>query len=266
MPWKNSKSDSHPADSAEGGGTSNSDSTSTNTTSSSGSAGGSVAASELHADDGHAGDGHAGDQEHLPKGYTPKKGHATPKRNEVERAKGIRRGPVRPPMTSKEARQRRKEEKASMSKEEYKAKKARERAERREARRVADERMASGDPRYLLPRDQGPERKLVRDWVDTRRFLANFFMPFALVLLLVMLVGQAYPTVAAYFSLFSMVFILVLIGEGVVIGRRANRLVREQFPSTTDTGFRMGFYAYSRASQPRRLRTPRPQKEIGDKL
>ncbi len=82
--------------------------------------------------------------------FTPKKGRPTPKRNEVERERGIRRGPVEAPLTAKEARQRRKELKASMSKEELKATKARERAERREQRRIADERMAAGDPRYML--------------------------------------------------------------------------------------------------------------------
>lgn len=197
------------------------------------------------------------------KAYTPKKGRPTPKRKEVERAQGIRRGPVEPPMTAKEARARRKAEKATMSKAELKAKRARERAERREARRIADERMAAGDERYLLPRDQGPERAVVRDYVDSRRFVANIFLPFALVLLLVMLLGQAFPTLANIISLISMGLLVLLFVEGILIGRNANKLVRERFPKFTGTGFGLGFYAYSRASQPRRLRTPRPRVDVG---
>lgn len=198
--------------------------------------------------------------------FTPKKGRPTPKRNDIERERGIRRGHFEAPLTSKEARQRRKELKASMSKEELKAVKARERAERREQRRIADERMAAGDPRYLLPRDQGPERKLVRDWVDSRRFLANIFLPFALVLLLVMMVGTSMPKVANIASIVAMVLIVGLFLEGIYLGRRAMKLVREHFPKTSEGPWGIGFYAYSRASQPRRLRTPRPQVNIGDEI
>lgn len=198
--------------------------------------------------------------------YTPKKGRPTPKRNEVERDRGIRRGPVEAPLTAKEARQRRKELKASMSKEELKEAKARERKERREQRRIADERMAAGDPRYMLPRDQGPERKFVRDWIDSRRFIANIFLPFALVLLFIMMIGTAMPRLANIASLIAMVLIIALVIEGVYIGRRANKLVREKFPKTNEGKWGLGFYAYSRASQPRRLRTPRPQVNIGDEV
>ena len=88
--------------------------------------------------------------------FTPKKRCPTPKRNQVERERGLVRR-VQAPLTAKEARQRRKELKASMSKEELKAVKARERAQRREQRRIADERMAAAsDPRYLLPRVNAP--------------------------------------------------------------------------------------------------------------
>ena len=153
-----------------------------------------------------------------------------------------------------------------MSKEELKAVKARERAQRREQRRIADERMAAGDPRYLLPRDQGPERKLVRDWVDSRRFLANIFLPFALVLLLVMILGTAMPQVANVATIVAMVLLIALFIEGIFIGRRANKVVKEHFPKTTMTGVGLGFYAYSRASQPRRLRVPRAQVNIGDEI
>lgn len=200
------------------------------------------------------------------KAYTPKKGRPTPKRNEVERAQGTRRGPISPPKTRKEAREQRKLQKATMTKEELKAQKARERAERREQRRIADERMAAGDPKYLLPRDQGPERAVVRDWVDSRRFFANIFLPFALVLLLVMFLGQAMPQVANVASIISMVMIVGLVVEAIIIGKRANKLIRERFPDSDAPGAGLGFYAYSRASQPRRLRTPRPQKNIGDEV
>ena len=72
-------------------------------------------------------------------------------------------------------------------------------------------------------------------------------------------------TIANVASLIAMVLIIVPFIEGIIIGRRANALVRERFPESK-TGFGIGFYAYSRATQPRRLRTPRPRKEIGDEV
>ena len=39
--------------------------------------------------------------------------------------------------------------------------------------------------------------------------------------------------------------------------------VDEKFPDNTETGWKLGFYAASRASQLRRMRAPRPQVERG---
>lgn len=204
--------------------------------------------------------------EALPKGYTPKKGKPTPKRSEAERASGIRRGPVTPPLTSKEARQRKKDMRNSMSKDEYKAKKMAERNQRREQRRYADERMAAGDPKYLLPRDQGEERALVRDYIDSRRFVANIFLPFAILMLVVLVIGSSFPAVSNIMTLVAMVVIIFLFFEGLIIGRNANKIVRERFPNTHEKKIAIGFYAYSRASQPRRMRTPRARVNIGDQV
>ena len=61
----------------------------------------------------------ADEQAGQSKAFTPKKGRPTPKRNEVEREVGVRRTAFDAPSTSKEARERRKELKNSMSKDEY---------------------------------------------------------------------------------------------------------------------------------------------------
>ncbi|AKK03555.1 DUF3043 domain-containing protein [Corynebacterium epidermidicanis] len=201
-----------------------------------------------------------------PRAYTPKKGRPTPKRDEVERARGVRRGPVAAPETAKEARARRKAMKESMSKEEYKAYKNKQREERQRRARETQAAMDRGDEKYLLPRDKGEERKFVRDWVDSKRFLNNLVLPVALALLVIMFVGQIYPTVAGTLSMVTMVIILGFLIEGIFIGRGANKRVREKFPHTTDTGFGMGFYAYSRATQLRNLRTPKPRVKVGDQV
>ncbi|SQG65041.1 hypothetical membrane protein [Corynebacterium renale] len=201
---------------------------------------------------------------HLPKGYTPPKGRPTPKRRDVEMAKGVIRG--KEPTDPATARQKRKELKESMSKEEWKDYKRKEREETRARRMEMQEAMDRGDERYLLPRDKGPERAFTRDWVDARRMLNNAVMPTAFVLLIIMLIGNAMPQVATIASGIAMIMILLFAIEGFINGRKVNKEVRARFPGTTAAGWGLGFYAYSRSTQPRRWRTPRPRVEIGDSI
>ncbi|MGP6172771.1 DUF3043 domain-containing protein [Corynebacterium sp. A21] len=201
----------------------------------------------------------------FPKGYTPPKGRPTPKRREVE----VERGVIRPAggtQSPQSLRKRRKEMKASMSSAEWKELKRKERDENRKRQRESQSRMDSGDEKYLLPRDQGPERRFIRDWVDSRTFINGMVMPVALVLLVVMLVGTWAPTFANLVSTFAMVLIVVFAIEGVILGRRASAATRQKFPNTSLGGFTMGFYAYSRTTQPRRWRTPKPQVKAGSKI
>ena len=199
----------------------------------------------------------------LPKGYTPPKGRPTPKRIDQE----IKRGVVRDPnaATPAQIRQREKELKKTMSKEEWKAHKKKVREENRARNREIQARMDAGDERYLTERDRGEVRGYVRDWVDSKRFFNNYVMPAALVLLLIMLIGTWLPRVSAVLSLLSLLFMLTIFIEGVIIGIRANRAVREKFPEA-DTGFGLGMYAFSRATQPRNWRTPKPRVAVGAKV
>jgi hypothetical protein len=202
----------------------------------------------------------------LPKGQTPKKGRPTPKRNEVERSTGVRRTHFDAPLTPKEARKRKKDVKNLMSKQEYKEQKRKERDEAAEARRKANDRMMAGDPDYLLPRDQGREKLLVRNFVDSHRYLMNYFLPIALVIVVVMIVGTQMPDVANMLSLFMLVVVIVMVVEGFFLGRKVNRLVRERHPDTTFGKWSLGFYAFTRATMIRKMRTPAPQVQLGDSI
>ncbi|KAB1502471.1 DUF3043 domain-containing protein [Corynebacterium sp. 320] len=198
--------------------------------------------------------------------FTPKKGKPTPKRNEVERQAGVRRTSFEAPTTPAEARKRRKELKQSMSKEEYKAMKQRQRDEAARERRKANERMMAGDEKYLMERDKGREKRLVRDFIDSRRFIMNIFLPLTLVVVLVMLVGTRNPQIANLASLVMMAIFLILLLEGIWVGRRVNRLVNERYPDNPFGKFHLGMYAFTRATMLRRFRTPAPQKNIGDSV
>lgn len=200
------------------------------------------------------------------KAFTPKKGKATPKRNEQERKHGVRRSAYTAPATPGEARKQRKELKASMSKEEYKAMKQRQKDEANRERRRANQRMMAGDEDYLMDRDKGPEKRFVRDWIDSRRYMMNFFLPLALLVIVIMIFGMSNPSIANLASLVMMVVFLIMIGEGIWLGRHINREVNERFPNNPHGKFSLGLYAFTRATMIRRLRTPAPQKQIGDSV
>ncbi len=200
-----------------------------------------------------------------PKGYTPPKGRPTPKRREVEIERGIIRDP-RAPKSTAQASAQRKELKKSMSKEEWKAYRTREKEENRRRQQEVQRAMDDGDERYLLPRDQGAERRHVRDWVDSRRFINNWVLPVALGLLVTLFIGTFAPDVANIMSLIAMALMVVFFIEGVWAGMAANRSVREKFPDTTATGLSLGFYTYSRVTQPRKWRSPKPRVNVGDKV
>lgn len=178
---------------------------------------------------------------------TPAKGRPTPKRREAE---SRRRGPVPPPpRTQREAYKRARGSRAD-------------RGDRRRDAAVRRERMAAGDDKYLLPRDKGPVRAFVRNTVDSRRHLVGLFMPLALLVLVAMLMPS--PAIQVYAAPVAMAALLVMVIEGIVMGRGIIRQVRLRFPDAKDGGLSLGWYAFVRASQVRKLRMPKPQVKPGD--
>lgn len=189
-------------------------------------------------------------------GATAPKGRPTPKRNESTR----RRGPIAPaPATASEARKRRRELRSTLTKEEKRAEKIKRRAAMGQRR----ERMMAGEEAYLLPRDQGPIRRYARDIVDSRRNVLGLFMPSAVLLLFIML---AMPKVQILISPAMLLLMMVMVIDALFLARKVNRAVDAKFPDNTETHFKIGMYAASRASQMRRMRAPRPAVSLGTKI
>ncbi|WOC13693.1 DUF3043 domain-containing protein [Gordonia sp. MP11Mi] len=187
---------------------------------------------------------------------TPGKGRPTPKRRD---AQNKRRGPVAPPPTTRaEARARKKALKSSMSKSERKELSS----QRREARLEQREKMMSGDEKYLMPRDKGPVRRMTRDIVDSRRNFAGLFMPFAVFLIVAIMI----PQIAGLANLVLLVFVIFMAIDSYILGRTVNKRVRERHPDTQESRFRLGWYAFTRAMQLRMMRAPKPLVKPGDKV
>jgi hypothetical protein len=163
-------------------------------------------------------------------------------------------------MTSAEARARRKSLAGpKLSREERRANSAVRRADMADRR----ERMMAGDERYLLTRDQGPVRRYIRDLVDARRNVLGLFMPSALMLLFVMF---AVPQLQLYISPAMMLLMALMMLDGLILGRKVARRVDEKFPEDTESRWKLGLYAASRASQMRRMRAPRPRVKHGARV
>ena len=178
---------------------------------------------------------------------TPGKGRATPKRRDAE---GKRRGPAPPPpRTQREAAKLAKANRPSREDRRAKA------AERRR-------RMDAGDDRVLLPRDRGKVRAYVRDIVDSRPHVIGLFLPLAALVLVAALIQN--PVIQQYVTLFTFLMLAVMVVEGTLLGYQVLRKAREKFPEEDIRGLGTGWYAFSRATQPRRMRVPKPRVKRGD--
>ncbi len=174
---------------------------------------------------------------------TPGKGKPTPRRREAQRR---RTGPVAPPpRTRREAYKRMREQGADR------------RAETREG-------MRSGDERYLMARDRGPERKLVRDIVDSRRNVGVLFLLIAVIYAASIFISNL--QVKALATSLWLTVLLLLIVDSLVLGLRIRKLVRRHFPETTQRMAALVFYGVSRATMIRRWRQPKPQVPVGNRI
>jgi hypothetical protein len=174
------------------------------------------------------------------------KGRPTPKRRDSQG----KRGPVSAPRTRKEAYARQKQL-AKQQKSTRAAAKPRSVAEQRAALR-------RGDPSALPRRDQGPTRRLARDYVDSKRMLSNYL----LFLFPIMIAGLALPQL----QIIVLVVFLGLLVEWYIVGKRIRALAIERDGSAQGGNMTIGFYAGSRAYLPRRWRLPAPQVERGDPI
>ncbi|MER6676876.1 DUF3043 domain-containing protein [Streptomyces sp. NPDC000983] len=167
------------------------------------------------------------------------KGRPTPKRSE---AQSQRRSVAHTPTTRKEA-----------------AKRSRE--ERRAALTRQREALASGDERYLPARDKGAVRRYARDFVDSRFNVAEFFLPMAVIILVLSMVQVGALQSIALLLWLAVIVLIVL--DSIFTGFRLKKQLRERFPDDNKRG--AVAYALMRSLQMRRLRLPKPQLKRGEK-
>ena len=168
-----------------------------------------------------------------------KKGRPTPKRSEAQTQ---RRSVANTPTTRKEASKRQRDDRRAQLEKQRQA-------------------LAGGDERYLPARDKGPVRKFARDSVDSRFNIAEFFLPMAVVILVLSMVRVgALQSIAL---LLWLVVIVLIVLDSALSGFRLKKRLAERFPDENRRG--AVAYALMRSLQMRRLRLPKPQVKRGER-
>jgi hypothetical protein len=151
-------------------------------------------------------------------------------------------------------------------------KRAREAA--KSARVAARQAYMRGDESALPARDRGPARKFVRDYVDSRRSVGEYFLPIIFIALILTMIpttttknADGLPQVPltqviSIAIMYTVLFISVF--DGLLLNRKIKKLVTAKFPGTVTRG--LGLYGWLRSTQMRRMRSPKPQVKAGTKI
>ncbi|WP_420112559.1 DUF3043 domain-containing protein [Pseudactinotalea sp.] len=140
------------------------------------------------------------------------------------------------------------------------------RAHQAKQRALMDEAMKTGDERYLPAQHKGPVRRFARDWVDSRWTLGEFFLPVALLVVVVMFGGSMAglpPQIIVYAILGLYAIVLVAVIEAIVLSILVHRHAVAQFGRGSVRGIRL--YTAMRSMQMRRMRLPKPQVKRGQR-
>jgi len=173
---------------------------------------------------------------------TQKKGRPTPKRKDAESARKV----------------------SSLAPARSKEEKARQKSATRAARMAQRAAYLRGDENALPSRDRGPVKRFVRNYVDSRRSIGEYFLPIIGVVLLVSLLESVFPLapIIGVVLMYTVLFASVI--DGALLGRKIKREVIARFPGETGKGLAM--YGWLRSTQMRRMRAPKPGVAVGEKF
>jgi hypothetical protein len=122
--------------------------------------------------------------------------------------------------------------------------------------------MRRGEEWALGPRDRGPAKKLVRDYVDAHRRPMEFYMYALILLVIALFAGRSNSSVSNYMQLFLLAIVAVIIVDALLLRRSIQKAVADRLPDESTRGLTL--YAVMRALQLRRFRTPAPAVKPGD--
>jgi len=135
----------------------------------------------------------------------------------------------------------------------------------REARNREYQAMQTGDERAMPPNHRGPVRKYIRDYVDGRWNLGEFFLPVAAVFLVLQIsLANSAPGLAGLAVLILYIYVIFAIVDGFIMWRGLRKRLRAKF-GEDKLGRGLLMYAAMRAFQLRPTRLPKAQVKRGTK-
>ena len=130
----------------------------------------------------------------------------------------------------------------------------------REARERARVGMMQGDERFLTPRDKGPQRRYVRDFVDARTTIGEFLIPMMGIVLVLTFIPDRTVQVLSVFVIWG--FLVIALLDAVFLGMQLKKRLTNKFgEENVQPGYR--WYAAMRGMQMRVLRMPKPMVKRG---
>jgi hypothetical protein len=139
-----------------------------------------------------------------------------------------------------------------------------EKAKARSERTRQLEAMRNGEDWALGPRDRGPVRRLVRDYVDAHRRPMEYYMYAMILVFIVFIASKTNALLGDYMLLFLLAVLAVVVVDGWLLRRSVLKLVQERLPKESTRG--VASYAIMRAMQLRRMRQPAPRVKPGDAI
>jgi hypothetical protein len=167
-----------------------------------------------------------------------KKGRPTPKRKEAEAARKV----------------------SSLAPASTKAEKQRAKAAAKSARVAQRAAYMRGDESALPLRDKGPVKKYVRNYVDARRSIGEYFLPVIFIVLFLTLIPNPIFQIGSIAIMYTVLLVSVI--DGFLLTRKLKREVSVKFPGAELKG--IGMYGWLRSTQMRRMRTPKPAIKAGE--
>ena len=172
------------------------------------------------------------------------KGRPTPSRREAE---ALAKAKAKPPRTRREM---------------TAAQRTQAKTQTTDSRARARQGMRNGEEKYLLPRDKGPVRRFIRDFVDARFSFIELIIP---LLIITMILGYSgNPSLASFGNALLFGSILLVLVDMLMLRFRMRRQMAARFPDAPLKG--TTYYAVTRAMQMKFMRLPKPQVKIGQEL
>ena len=122
--------------------------------------------------------------------------------------------------------------------------------------------MKAGDERYFLARDQGPVRRFIRDFVDSRFGIVELMIPLLIVTMILGYSGNG--RLAGIGNTILLGTILLVILDLVMLRIRLRKQMALRFPEEPLKG--TTYYAITRSMQMKFMRLPKAKVKIGQEL